>query len=61
MSGDVFLNRVITIFIKTNIFVKVREGKGRKEGMKGGREEGLASSNTSDDATVATLLYGYPI
>ena len=40
MSGDQFLNRVMAIFIKTYIFVKVREekgrgGKGRKE-----REEG---------------------
>ena len=41
MSGDPFLTRVMTIFIKTYIFVKVREGKeGRKEGGKGGREEG---------------------
>ena len=49
MSGDPFLTRVMTIFIKTYICVKVREGKegrkegreeGRKEGRKGGREEG---------------------
>ena len=51
MSGDPFLTRVMTIFIKTYIFVKVREGKGRKgregkgrearkEERKGGREEG---------------------
>jgi hypothetical protein len=32
----------MTIFIKTYIFVKVREGRkeGRKEARKGGREEG---------------------
>ena len=43
MSGDQFVTRVMTIFIKTYIFVKVREGKGRKgrEGKgKGGRKEG---------------------
>ena len=28
MSGDLFLIRVMTIFIKTYIFVKVRAGKG---------------------------------
>ena len=41
MSGDLFLTRVMTIFIKTYIFVKVREGKRRegKEGRKEGREE----------------------
>ena len=41
MSGDLFLTRVMTILMKTNIFVKVREGKGRegKEGREGkGRE-----------------------
>ena len=55
MSGEPFLTRAMTIFIKTYIFVKVREGKGRggkgrkgregkgregKEGRKEGREEG---------------------
>ena len=53
MSGDPFLSRVMTIFIKTYIFVKMREGqrrggkgrkgregKKRKEGRKEGREEG---------------------
>ena len=37
MSGDPFLNQVMTIFIKTYIFVKVREGKGRegREGKEG--------------------------
>ena len=43
MSGDPFLIRVMNIFIKTYIFVKVREeGRkgGRKEERKGGREEG---------------------
>ena len=30
MSGDAFFTRVMTIFIKTHIFVKVREGKGSK-------------------------------
>ena len=42
MSGDPFLSRVMTIFIKTYIFVKVREVRkeGRKEGRKRGREEG---------------------
>ena len=38
------MSRVMTIYVKTYIFVKVREGKGRKEGRKegrtGGREEG---------------------
>ena len=54
MSGDPFLTRVMTIFIKAYIFVKGREGEGRegkegkerervegtKEGRKGGRKEG---------------------
>ena len=45
MSGDPFLTRVMTIFIKTNICVKVREGKGRggkgRKGREGkGTEEG---------------------
>ena len=45
MSGDPFLTQVMTIFIKTYSFVKVREGKerggkGRKEGRKEGTEEG---------------------
>ena len=46
MSGDPFLIRIMTIFIKTYIFVKVREGRkegrkeGTEEGRKGGREEG---------------------
>ena len=39
MSGDPFLTRVMTIFIKTYIFVKVRE-EGRKGGRKEGREKG---------------------
>ena len=34
MSGDPFLTRVMTIFIKTYIFVKVREGRGG-EGREG--------------------------
>ena len=37
MSGDPFLTRVMTIFIKNIHFCK---GKGREEGRKGGREEG---------------------
>ena len=38
MSEDSFSTRVMTIFIKTYIFVKVREGRGR-EGREGkGRE-----------------------
>ena len=46
MSGDPFLTRVMSIFIKTYIFVKVREGKGRggkgRKGREGkeGRKEG---------------------
>ena len=50
MSGDPCLTRVMTIFTKTYIFVKVREGKGRggregkgregKEERKEGRKEG---------------------
>ena len=46
MSGDPLLTRVMTILIKTYIFIKVREGRkearkeGREEGRKGGREEG---------------------
>ena len=41
MSGDPFLSLVLTIFIKTYICVKVREGRkeGREEARKGGREE----------------------
>ena len=47
MFGDPFLTRVMTIFIKTYIFVKVTDGKGSKgregqgrEGREGkGREE----------------------
>ena len=38
-SGDPFLSLVMTIFIKTYIFVKVREGKGR-EGKEGKGREG---------------------
>ena len=43
MSGDHFLTRVMTIYIKAYILVKVREGRGREgreEGRKEGREEG---------------------
>ena len=57
MSGDKFLTRVMTIFVKTYIFVKVREGRkggreegrkgGREEGRKGGREEGLIDRNAN--------------
>ena len=39
MSEDPFLTRVMTIFIKTYIFIKGRE-EGRKEGREEGRKEG---------------------
>ena len=44
ISGDLFLTRVMTIFIKTYIFGGREEEEeerkeGRKEGRKGGREE----------------------
>ena len=42
ISGDPLLTRVMTIFIKTYIFVKVREGRKerKKEERKDGRKEG---------------------
>ena len=46
MSGDIFLTRVMTIFIKTYIFVKVREaGEGKEgKGREGGRKDMVANN-----------------